>query len=94
MSDKEKGLPSLRKTPVDFLSPEEARQASPSEPVRTKSTAKTTVAPSATRRATACREGRLGGRRRCSSYAIVVMPQHSRSGRRPNRRLPCEPGCG
>ena len=27
MSDKEKGLPSLRKTPVDFLSPEEARQA-------------------------------------------------------------------
>ena len=27
MSDKEKGLPLLRKTPVDFLSPEEARQA-------------------------------------------------------------------
>ena len=27
MSEKEKGLPSLRKTPVDFLSPEEARQA-------------------------------------------------------------------
>ena len=27
MSDKEKGLPLLRKTPVDFLSREEARQA-------------------------------------------------------------------
>ena len=27
MSDKEKGLPLLRKTPVDFLSPEEARRA-------------------------------------------------------------------
>jgi hypothetical protein len=27
MSDKEKGLPLLRKTPVDFLSRDEARQA-------------------------------------------------------------------
>ena len=27
MSDKEKGLPVLRQTPVDFLRPEEARQA-------------------------------------------------------------------